>query len=73
LNHTPQRGANEGNAADDALMVNQGGFLLVDVPLHFFYIWPFQGAFLSIYIKGTDSPANHAEGDSWTDSYDVDL
>jgi len=24
FNHTPQRGANEGNDADDALMVNQG-------------------------------------------------
>jgi len=24
LNHTPQRGANEGNAADGALMVDQG-------------------------------------------------
>jgi len=25
MSNTPQRGANEGNAADDVLMVDQGG------------------------------------------------
>jgi hypothetical protein len=33
LNHTPQRGAKEGNAADDALMVDQG--TRVEVENHF--------------------------------------
>jgi len=29
LNHTPQRGTNEGNAADDALMVDQGSLCVL--------------------------------------------
>jgi hypothetical protein len=30
LTHTPQGGANEGNAADDALMVDQGHRIRLD-------------------------------------------
>ncbi|MBW1774991.1 MAG: hypothetical protein JRJ82_19220 [Deltaproteobacteria bacterium] len=38
MNYTPQGGAIEGNAADDTLMVDQGGYFPIDSGACFRYL-----------------------------------
>ena len=67
MSNTPQGGAIEGNAADDALMVDQGGGLIIDTHGQLNYISPFKRLGNSIniwnyvYANGILNTATHME------------